>query len=175
MSAARFVILVIVAAMLAGCDQSMTEQKRYDTYAAAPAFEDGAAAQLPPEGTVPQSARARDEAAAEPPRVTPALLERGRQRYDIFCAPCHGLAGDGDGMIVQRGFPKPPSYHSARLKAAPARHFFDVITRGYGVMYSYAARVQPADRWAIVAYIRALQLSRSAGVEDAKSAGVKLP
>ncbi len=88
------------------------------------------------------------------------LLERGRQRFDIFCAPCHGPVGDGDGMIVRRGFPHPPSYHGARLRAAPASHFLDVITHGHGVMYSYAARVAPADRWAIIAYIRALQLSR---------------
>ena len=88
------------------------------------------------------------------------LIERGQERFDIFCAPCHGRVGDGDGMIVERGFPRPPSYHIDRLRNAPTRHFYDVITEGYGARYSYAARVPPADRWAIVAYIRALQLSQ---------------
>lgn len=161
--------------LLAGCGQSMTDQKRYDTYSEAPAFEDGAAAQLPPEGTVSQSAAAYAEAETKPPKVTAELLQRGQERFEVFCAPCHGLAGDGDGMIVQRGFPAPPSYHSARLKAAPASHFFDVITKGYGVMYSYASRVPPQDRWAIIAYIRALQLSQDASPEMAAEAGVKLP
>lgn len=95
-----------------------------------------------------------------PRPITPALLQRGQQRYEIYCAACHGLAGDGDGMVVQRGFPAPPSYHSNRLRQAPDSHFYDVITHGYGVMYPYADRVAPADRWAIVAYVRALQLSR---------------
>jgi mono/diheme cytochrome c family protein len=102
------------------------------------------------------------------------LLERGKERYDIFCAPCHGFDGDGDGMVVRRGFPAPPSYHSAALMKAPASHFLDVMTNGYGVMYSYADRVAPADRWAIVTYIRALQLSRHASLADAQAAGVKL-
>jgi len=160
---------------LAGCGQSMSDQPRYDTYSKASSFENDSSAQLPPEGTVPQSAAAYAEAAKNPPEVSMALVERGHQRFDIFCAPCHGLDGYGDGMIVQRGFPKPPSFHSARLRDAPASHFFDVMTKGYGVMYSYAARVPPADRWAIVVYIRALQLSQDASPEMAKAAGVKLP
>jgi mono/diheme cytochrome c family protein len=95
-----------------------------------------------------------------------ALLERGRQRFDIYCAPCHGRFGDGNGMIVQRGFPRPPSYYSDALRNAPSQHFYDVISRGYGVMFSYADRVEPSDRWAIVAYIRALQASARATVAD---------
>jgi mono/diheme cytochrome c family protein len=93
-------------------------------------------------------------------------LERGRERYDIFCSVCHGRTGEGNGMIVQRGFPPPPSYHIDRLREAPAGHFFHVITHGYGVMYSYATHVPPADRWAIAAYIRALQLSQHATIEE---------
>jgi hypothetical protein len=94
------------------------------------------------------------------------ILERGRERYDIYCSPCHGRTGDGNGMIVQRGFPPPPSYHSERLRNVPVGHFYDVITRGYGVMYSYAARVDPADRWAIAAYIRVLQQSQNTALSQ---------
>ena len=99
---------------------------------------------------------------ANPLPVTLALLERGQQRFDIYCAPCHGLSGHGDGMIVRRGFPAPPSYHTDRLRNAPDSHFYQVISHGYGVMYPYADRIDPHDRWAIVAYIRALQLSQHA-------------
>ena len=111
---------------------------------------------------------ARDEPRnpPSPPPVTTALLERGQQRFDINCSPCHGRLGDGDGIIVQRGFPHPPSYYSEALRNAPNQHFYDVITHGYGVMYSYADRVEPADRWAITAYIRALQASASAQLSD---------
>ncbi|HEV2540762.1 MAG TPA: cytochrome c [Frateuria sp.] len=99
---------------------------------------------------------------ANPLPVTLALLERGRERFDIYCAPCHGASGSGDGMIVRRGFPAPPSYHTDRLRNAPDSHFYQVISDGYGVMYPYADRIGPHDRWAIVAYIRALQLSQHA-------------
>jgi mono/diheme cytochrome c family protein len=92
--------------------------------------------------------------------VNAATYRRGRERFDIYCAPCHSVVGDGDGMVVRRGFPAPPSYHTDRLRGAPDRHFYAVITRGYGAMYSYADRLSPGDRWAVVAYIRALQLSR---------------
>jgi mono/diheme cytochrome c family protein len=111
---------------------------------------------------------ARDEPQKPPgpPPVTMALLERGRQRFDIYCSPCHSRSGDGNGMIVQRGFPHPPSYYSDTLRKAPNQLFYDVITHGYGAMYSYAERVDPNDRWAIVAYIRALQASASASLSD---------
>jgi mono/diheme cytochrome c family protein len=99
---------------------------------------------------------------ANPLPLTMALLQRGQQRFDIYCAPCHGLSGTGDGMIVRRGFPAPPSYHTERLRNAPDSHFYQVITHGYGVMYPYADRIEPRDRWAIVAYIRALQFSQHA-------------
>ena len=117
----------------------------------------------PPEHTI-----ARDEPLypPSPPPVTMALLQRGQQRFNINCAPCHGRDGDGRGIIVQRGFPKPPSYNSEKLRKATNQHFYDVITHGYGVMYSYADRVEPADRWAITAYIRALQASASANLSD---------
>jgi mono/diheme cytochrome c family protein len=97
-----------------------------------------------------------------------ALLHRGQERYTIYCAPCHSPVGDGDGMMPRRGFPHPPSYHDDRLRQAPDRHFYDVMTNGYGIMRPYADRVPPEDRWAIVAYIRALQLSQYARIEDLK-------
>jgi mono/diheme cytochrome c family protein len=93
--------------------------------------------------------------------VTKDLVDRGQERYNIYCIVCHGAVGKGDGMIVRRGFSKPPTYHDDRLRNAPVGHFFDVMTNGWGKMSSYAAQVQPADRWAIVAYIRALQVSQN--------------
>jgi mono/diheme cytochrome c family protein len=116
----------------------------------------------PVPGTV---ARAEvDLPVAQPQTITQAMVERGHQRFDIFCTPCHGRSGDGHGMIVQRGFPQPPSFDSPRLRQAKAALYYDTITNGHGAMYSYADRVPPADRWAITAYIRALQLSQDAQV-----------
>ena len=96
-----------------------------------------------------------------PVPVTKELVDRGQERYNIYCIVCHGPVGNGDGMIVRRGFPQPPTYHDDRLRNAPVGHFFDVITNGWGKMNSYAYQVQPADRWAIAAYIRALQVSQN--------------
>lgn len=175
----RLLILAVSALAslaLAGCkDQSMREQKRYDVFEPAALWPDGTEARPLPQGVVAQGDIARAEATAAAPDVTPDLLRRGQERYQIFCTPCHGLAGYGDGMIVARGFPAPPSYHTQRLRAAPAQHFVDVITHGYGVMYSYAARVEPRDRWAIAAYVRALQLSQGAKVASVPEAKEKLP
>jgi len=98
--------------------------------------------------------------------VTAEVMARGQQRFNIYCSPCHSEVGDGNGMIVQRGFKRPPSYHIERLRQAPIGYFFDVMTNGYGAMSDYAEQVQPADRWAIAAYIRALQLSQHAAVAD---------
>lgn len=156
MRALAFVLLI----GLAGCNQNMVQQPRYDDFEMATLFRDGKVMQAPPDGTV-----ARDQpqqlAAAQRPPMTLALVQRGQERYGIYCSMCHGLRGDGDGVVPSRGFPPPPSYHSPRLRAAPDAHFVDVITHGYGVMYSYADRVAPADRWAITAYIRALQQARA--------------
>jgi mono/diheme cytochrome c family protein len=96
--------------------------------------------------------------------ITAAFLRRGEERFDIYCAPCHSIVGDGDGMVARRGFPHPPPFHTNALRQAPDSHFYDVITHGYGIMYPYAQRVEPKDRWAIVAYIRALQFSQYAPV-----------
>jgi mono/diheme cytochrome c family protein len=105
-------------------------------------------------------------AAEFPMPVTMDVVTRGQERFNIYCAPCHGRSGQGDGMVVQRGFRAPPSYHQERLRNAPVGYFFDVMTNGFGAMQDYSAQVPPTDRWAIAAYIRALQLSRQATVDD---------
>jgi mono/diheme cytochrome c family protein len=170
------ILLCLAMLPLCGCnDHSMTQQSRYVTYGPAGLFADNAEAQALPAGVVAQGDLERANAIATPPAVDAALLQRGRERYDIFCSPCHGLSGSGDGMIVRRGFPAPPSYHIARLRGAPPQHFFDVISNGSGVMYSYAARIEPRDRWAIVAYVRALQQSQNARLADVPDLGSELP
>jgi mono/diheme cytochrome c family protein len=162
----RAAIAIMIGASLAGCDQNMTSQPKYAEYEPATLFANGQVLQAPVAGTVARDDLDRARETTSRPPLTPQVLARGRERFDIFCAPCHGRDGDGDGMIVARGFPKPPSLHEDRLRAAPDQHIFDVITNGYGVMYSHAARVPPRDRWAIVAYIRALQLSQHAAIGD---------
>lgn len=146
---------------VAGCD-NMANQAKLNPYE----LPYGSQIQWPV--TPPPHTIARD-APLRPPGPAPltvALIERGKQRFDIYCAPCHGRYGDGNGMIVRRGFPHPPSYYSDALRNAPNQLFFDVITHGYGAMFSYADRVDPPDRWAIVAYIRALQASANATIAD---------
>lgn len=145
----------------------MAEQPKLKPYSSAEAFDQNAAARAIPFGTVARDEPERIAALRTPPKVGAALLDRGRAQYEIYCTPCHGLAGRGDGIIVDRGFPPPPSFLEPRLRAAPADHFVDVITHGWGVMYSYAARVEPRDRWAIAAYIRALQLAGAGEMADA--------
>ena len=185
MTRALLPVALLLALALGGCERAMHNmyrQARYDPGEASPLFADGKADRPPPAGSVPVAAgvlamtssgrRGRElpqqwQAAASsqtPPPVTQALLARGQERYAIYCLPCHSPVGDGDGPIVRRGFPRPPSYHEQRLRDAPDRHFYDVISNGYGIMHSYADRVAPQDRWAIVAYIRALQLSQHADV-----------
>jgi mono/diheme cytochrome c family protein len=166
-----FAGLVIAGVTLSACDLSMTEQRKLTTYAPSSLWPDGTSARALPDNVVAQGDVARATAAKAPPPITEAMLARGQERFGIFCAPCHGLAGDGDGVIVAHGFPVPPSYHIDRLLAAPAQHFFDVMTNGYGVMFSYADRVSVEDRWAIAAYIRALQLSRRATVAEVPEGG----
>jgi mono/diheme cytochrome c family protein len=153
----RTALLVAVLA-LAACNQNLTmsDQKKLDEYERSAVFRNGKVLQSAPPGSISREQELGDVLAEKPP-MTLALVERGRERFDIFCSECHGPGGDGDGIVVQRGFPRPPSFHEARLVSAPDAHFVDVITNGHGVMYSYADRVPPADRWAIAAYIRALQ------------------
>ena len=149
---------MIIAALLAGCHQNLTmsNQKKLHEWERSSVFRNGKVLQSPAPGSVSREQDVGDVLAEKPP-MSLALVQRGRERFNIFCSACHGFGGDADGMVVRRGFPKPPSFHEARLVNAPDEHFVDVITHGYGVMYSYADRVPPADRWAIAAYIRALQ------------------
>lgn len=169
-------------AALSGC-QDMYDQHRYEPFESSAFFDDGASSRPLVAGTVPREdprdlpdvkdrelllTGLRDgiPSRSAPFPVDRAVLERGRERYRIYCTPCHGELGDGKGIIVQRGFTSPPSYHDDRLREAPLGHFFQVITQGHGAMYSFASRVAPQDRWAIASYIRALQLSQNAKVSD---------
>jgi mono/diheme cytochrome c family protein len=148
-------ILLLAGVVALGACDDMSKQPKQKAYSPAvgPA--------KVPFGTV----EFQDKPVPAPP-VTLALLERGQERFRIYCTPCHSELGDGHGMVVQRGFPPPPSYHIDRLRQAPVQHFYDVMTQGYGAMYSFANRVQPEDRWAIAAYIRALQRSQDGTVAD---------
>ena len=175
----------------AGCsEQNMAAQPKVETYQASDFFPDGQSARQPVAGTVARGEARVDQVFYEgmkgdllvdslPPslEVTSEFLARGQQRFDIYCSPCHDRTGSANGVIVQRGFPQPPTFHQDRLRDAPIGHFYHVMTHGYGVMYSYAARVTPEDRWAVAAYIRALQLSHHATMDDVpadKQAALKL-
>lgn len=164
--------VALAALVLAGCRQDMHDAPRYKPLAASDFFANGSSARPLPAGTVARGFLREDALlytgrTAEgsltselPMPVTRALLVRGHERYDIFCAPCHGKLGDGQGMVVQRGFKPPSSYHVERLRQAPIGYLFDVMTNGFGVMPGYAPQVPAEDRWAIAAYVRALQLSQ---------------
>jgi mono/diheme cytochrome c family protein len=149
---ARFTLGLLL--LLAGCDDMSVQPKQR-------AYSPAASPVTPPPGIVEFNAR-------EPavPAVSAALLTRGQERYRIFCAPCHAENGGGQGMIVQRGFPAPESFHTGRLRQDTSRQLYEVIGEGQGAMYSFAARIAPEDRWAIVAYVRALQRSQHVPLEQ---------
>lgn len=170
-----------IGLLLAGCHTDLWTQQKTGPLEESKFFEDGLASRPLVEGTVARGHlraddaffRGRDEKGKlitqMPIAVTKELVERGQERFNAFCSPCHGRLGDGNGMISQRGFAvkRPPaSYHTDRLRQMPVGHFYDVITNGYGAMYPYASRVEPEDRWAITAYIRALQLSQNGKASD---------
>lgn len=170
--------LLVLSALLLGCNQHMAQQPSYRPFAPSDLFADGSSARPIPADTVAQNGPIGDPRettgkAADgqdlkdiPLPVTRDLVLRGQSRFNIFCAPCHGQAGYGDGVIVERGFTPPPSFHSDTLRNAPAGHYFDVVTHGLGAMPGYAPQVPPDDRWAIIAYIRALQRSQNAMLND---------
>lgn len=174
---AAAIAVVLAACCLSACRQDMHNQPKYRPLRAANFFADGASARPHVEGTVARGTLQEDEAFFTgkvanalvnelPIPVDEAVLNRGQERFDIFCAPCHDRAGSGKGMVVQRGFRAPTSFHIDRLRQAPAGHFFDVMTNGLGAMPDYRGQISPRDRWAIVAYIRALQLSQHAAGGD---------
>jgi mono/diheme cytochrome c family protein len=176
--AAAAAMLLGVVLLCLGCTQKMAEQPYYRPYTPSEIFADGASARPIPQDTVARGHVADDtllftgkdangqDGTQFPFPVTQQVLQRGRDRFEIYCVPCHGYTGDGDGVVVQRGFNPPPSYNTDQLRQAPVGHFFDVVTNGFGAMPSYAAQIPVQDRWAIVAYIRALQLSQNATLDD---------
>jgi mono/diheme cytochrome c family protein len=173
--------LCALAAAAAGCRQDMHDQAKIEPLEASPWSADGRGSRKPVEGTVARGQLNADRVLHQGRAPTPSeddlvdympfpatheVLARGRERYDIFCSPCHARTGEGDGMVVRRGFRSPPSLHSERVRTARLGHLYDVITRGFGAMPAYAAQIPTRDRWAIVAYVRALQLSQHATIED---------
>jgi hypothetical protein len=186
-SRARILFPALLAvAIFSACRQDMHDQPRYKPQARNDFFPDMRAARLPVDGTIARGQLHEDSyfytgkvgnnpGEVLPFPVTHDVLERGQERYNIFCAPCHSRVGDGKGMIPSRGFSRmPPSYHIERLQKAPAGYYFDVITNGFGIMQGYSAQIPAADRWKIIAYIRALQLSQKASTADVP-VGLTLP
>ena len=168
---------LLFAFLLVSCRQKMAVQPRYDPLEPSDFFSDHMAARPRIPGTIARGEAATTGPAATgkingvdvdgyPFAITPAVMNRGEERYNIYCAPCHGRLGDGNGMIPSRGYRRPPSYHTDALRKAPTGHYFDVMTNGFGSMPSYAPQVSVPDRWAIIAYIRALQLAHNGTVND---------
>jgi mono/diheme cytochrome c family protein len=173
----RGMLLAACGVFLAGCNeellrQDMANQPKNKPLSESEFFADGRSERPLIENTVARGSIANDELVvpkdsnAFPLPIDAKLLERGETRYKIYCTPCHGLEGDGNGMIVMRGMKRPPSYHIDRLRQSPNGYYYDVITNGFGSMYSYSAQIPPKDRWAIIAYVRALQLSRNAKASE---------
>jgi mono/diheme cytochrome c family protein len=176
-SALSAVIVFVALSFLTACRQDMHDQPKYIPLRESTFFGDDRSARVPVEGTVARGELHDDtllytgkvngaDAVVFPFAVDATVMARGQERFNIYCSPCHGRTGDGDGMVVRRGYRRPPSYHDERLRDAPVGHFFDVITNGFGAMPDYAAQIRPEDRWAIAAYIRALQLSGHATIND---------
>lgn len=178
-SLVRLLLVGLCLSLLPGCEKAMNnmyEQPKYLPLVGSDLWADGQSARPLEAGVVARSAGVLAESSsgrladiAEPLRMPPVTMDslrRGRERYDIYCAPCHSVSGDGDGMVVRRGFPAPGSLDSPLMRAASDTHLFEVITGGYGMMYAFNDRIGPTDRWAIVAYVRALQRSQHARIDD---------
>lgn len=177
MSRSTLPLIVAGCVLLGACRQDMHDAPRYEPLEASTFFTDGRGSRTLVANTVARGALREDAHLYEgkingqladifPMPVTADAMARGRERFNVFCSPCHGRTGQGNGMVVQRGFRAPPSYHEERLRNAPVGYFFDVMTHGFGAMPDYATQVPVADRWAIAAYIRALQLSQRATIDD---------
>jgi len=173
----QIVFLLAILFIVSACRQDMHDQPRYEPLELNSFFADGSASRQLVEGTVARGMLKTDKhlyfgkVDGEPARtfpfeITAEVLERGRERYNIYCSPCHDQLGYGNGMIVQRGFRQPPSFHTDRLRQVAVGHIFDVISNGFGAMYDYSDRIKAADRWAIVAYVRTLQLSQNMSIEE---------
>jgi mono/diheme cytochrome c family protein len=173
----RGVVLVLLAAAGTACRQDMHDQPKYKPLRGSELFADKRSARPLVPGTVARGTLredtvlytgkvGKDFVTEIPVEVTAALLERGQTQFQVFCSPCHGRTGRGDGMVVQRGFKKPTSYQTDRLRQMPIGYFYDVITNGFGAMADYSAQVPPLDRWAIAAYVRTLQYSQYAPAAD---------
>lgn len=172
-----FALALLAVCGIAGCSdntlrQDMANQPRVNPLTPSEFFADGRSERPAIENTVARGSVENDalfvpkDSNSFPLPLTKELLQRGQERYGIFCTPCHGMQGDGQGMVAMRGMKHPPSYHQDRLRAEPNGYIYDVITNGFGAMYGYSAQISPRDRWAIVAYMRALQLSRNAPVGE---------
>jgi mono/diheme cytochrome c family protein len=163
----RPALCLLACVMLAGCTRSnMDSQPKYHQYEPARLFRDGKVLQAPVVGTVARGDLDRAQETRQKPALTAELLAHGREQYDVFCAPCHDRVGTGDGIVVQRGFPRATSLHADSQRALSDQHLFDVIGDGFGAMFAHRDRIRPHDRWAIVAYVRALQMSQHATVTD---------
>jgi mono/diheme cytochrome c family protein len=177
----QFAALTGLLVFAAACRQDMHDQPKYIPLRESTFFADTRSARPVVAGTVARGQLREDslrytgkldgvDATVFPFAIDEKTLRRGRERFDIYCAPCHARTGEGDGMVVRRGYRRPPSYHTERLRTAPVGHFFDVITNGFGAMPDLAAQVKVDDRWAIAAYIRVLQLSEHASLDDVPAA-----
>jgi mono/diheme cytochrome c family protein len=173
----RWVAILIACLFAAGCRQDMHDAPRYEAYEASTTFADGRASRTAPTGTVARGWLREDDALYTgkvngqlvdnvPFAVSHADLKRGQERFNIYCSPCHGRLGDGNGMVVQRGLRQAASYHNDRLRQERIGYFFDVITNGFGAMQGYAEQVPVRDRWLIASYVRVLQYSQNAPVSD---------
>lgn len=173
----RLIAAALSVMAIAGCRQDMHNQPKYRPLRASDFFSDGSSARPLVEGTIARGTLQTDAAfftgkngamfvSDLPFPVTKDVLDRGQERFNIYCTPCHDTTGSGNGMVVQRGYPRPPSFHIDRLRTIEAGYFFDVMTNGFGRMPDYKAQVTPRDRWNIVAYVRALQLSQHAAPAD---------
>lgn len=173
----QILLLCVLSGFVAGCRQDMHDQPKYIPLRESAFFNDARSARPFVQGTIARGQLHEDallytgkvdgaDATMFPFAVDEKVMARGQERFDIYCSPCHGRTGLGDGMVVRRGYRRPPSYLDDRLRNAPVGHFFDVISNGFGAMPDYAAEIRVDDRWAIAAYIRALQLSGHAAIAD---------
>ena len=182
MKAISLLTALLTAALLCACRQDMNDQAKYGPLKKSDFYQDGASSRTPPAHTVARgdlhqdavfyTGRINDKefTATLPVPLTPALLKRGEERFNIYCAVCHGEDGYAQGIVVRRGFPAPPSYHDDRLRQVADGYLYDVITRGHGVMLPFADRLTVDERWAVVAYIRALQRSQHVALRDLPAA-----